>query len=265
MFEEASGDMLRREVSAGAVAVEYRMRCMLGAGSVRAYNALALAAEEHRFDQLRTELFRSQPTEGEGEFTTDLLIELGRRAGLVTPRYVDGVRQARYEDWAREVEENFQAEDPGGTPAGFLTAPPSRPRPCTILSRWAPWCGVRRARAVDTPPRRVGGLRQRRPQRRYRKTNAPQSQCTAKPRTSLGRCFPLLAATNVPLARDLASVHDGERLLRVLLVRGKLLTVERLTVADGYHSTWATCELGEDADSRCRLVDLGRQDGGALV
>jgi protein-disulfide isomerase len=123
-FEEVSGDMLRREVSAGAVAVEYRMRGMLGPGSVRADNALALAAEEDRFDQLRMELFRSQPPEGEAEFTTDLLIELGQRAGLVSASYVDGVRQGRYEDWARYVEEQFQKEDPNGTPAAFLDGAP---------------------------------------------------------------------------------------------------------------------------------------------
>ena len=44
-FEEVSGDLLRREVAAGAVAIEYRMRCFLGVESVRADNALALAAE----------------------------------------------------------------------------------------------------------------------------------------------------------------------------------------------------------------------------
>jgi predicted DsbA family dithiol-disulfide isomerase len=123
-FEDVSGDMLRREVSAGAVAVEYRMRGMLGPGSVRADNALALAAEEDRFDQLRVELFRAQPPEGEAEFTTELLIELGRRAGLVTPHYVEGVREGRYEDWARHVEEQFQEEDPNGTPAAFLDGAP---------------------------------------------------------------------------------------------------------------------------------------------
>src|SRR3978361_2275578 len=48
-FEEASGDLLRRETAAGAVAVEYRMRCFLGPESVRADNALALAAEAGRF------------------------------------------------------------------------------------------------------------------------------------------------------------------------------------------------------------------------
>ena len=43
-FERRSGDMVRREVAAGAVCVEYRMRCFLGPESVRAGNALALAA-----------------------------------------------------------------------------------------------------------------------------------------------------------------------------------------------------------------------------
>jgi hypothetical protein len=44
-FEDVSGDLLRREVAAGAVAVEYPIRCFLGPESVRAANALALAAE----------------------------------------------------------------------------------------------------------------------------------------------------------------------------------------------------------------------------
>ena len=61
-FEEVSGDLLRREVAAGAVAVEYRIRCFLGPGSVRAANALALAAEVGRFDQLRREMFGAQPS-----------------------------------------------------------------------------------------------------------------------------------------------------------------------------------------------------------
>src|SRR6202166_5447648 len=59
-FEEVSGDLLRREVAAGAVAVEYRMRCFLGVESVRADSALALAAQVGRFDELRRELFAAQ-------------------------------------------------------------------------------------------------------------------------------------------------------------------------------------------------------------
>src|SRR6202020_3190915 len=68
-FEEVSGDLLRREVAAGAVAVEYRMRAFLGPESVRADNALALAAEAGRFDGLRKALFAAQPPEGTGGFT----------------------------------------------------------------------------------------------------------------------------------------------------------------------------------------------------
>jgi protein-disulfide isomerase len=123
-FEERSGDMLRREVAAGAVSVEYRMRCFLGPESVRAGNALALAAEAGRFDQLRAELFANQPAEGSGGFTADDLVELGRRVGLTDPGYTNGVREGRYDQWVVQVDELFQQDDPEGTPAASLDAVP---------------------------------------------------------------------------------------------------------------------------------------------
>src|ERR1700756_5552506 len=78
-FEDVSGDRLRREVAAGAVAVEYRIRSFLGDESVRAANALAAAAEAGRFDELRREIFVNQPPEHSGGFTTEDLLDLGRR------------------------------------------------------------------------------------------------------------------------------------------------------------------------------------------
>ncbi len=123
-FEEASGDLLRREVAAGAVAVEYRMRCFLGPESVRANNALALAAEAGRFDQLRRELFAAQPPEHSGGFTAEDLLGLGRRVGLEKQEYVTGVLGGRYEAWALEVDRAFQEQDPRGTPAALLDGEP---------------------------------------------------------------------------------------------------------------------------------------------
>ena len=119
-FEEASGDLLRREVAAGAVSVEYRMRCFLGPESVRADNALALAAESGSFDQLRRELFAAQPEEQTGGFTVDDLVDLGARAGLTSPAFVDGVRGGRYEAWVVAADQAFQDDDPQGTPAALL-------------------------------------------------------------------------------------------------------------------------------------------------
>jgi hypothetical protein len=119
-FEEVSGDLLRREVAAGAVIVEYRMRCFLGVESVRADNALALAAEGGRFDDLRRVLFANQPPEQTGGFTADDLIELGREAGLDSADYEQGVRDGRYEAWVVQRDERFQEQDPNGTPAGWL-------------------------------------------------------------------------------------------------------------------------------------------------
>jgi hypothetical protein len=119
-FEEAAGDLLRREVAAGAVTVEYRMRCFLGPESVRADNALALAAELGRFDDLRREVFSAQPPEHSGGFTVDDLIGLGQGVGLDDPQYVTGVREGRYESWVLYADKAFQEQDPDGTPMALL-------------------------------------------------------------------------------------------------------------------------------------------------
>lgn len=119
-FEDVSGDRLGREVASGAVAVEYRIRSFLGEESVRAANALAAAAEAGGFDQLHREIFANQPPEQTGGFTTEDLLDLGRRAGLTGTDYVTAVRQGRYESWVRETDEIFDAQDPDGTPFAVL-------------------------------------------------------------------------------------------------------------------------------------------------
>lgn len=123
-FEERNGPVLTAARDAGALAVEYRMRCFLGVESVRADNALALAAEAERFDQLRRALFAAQPPEGTGGFTTGVLVQIGAEAGLTGSDYVAGVREARYEQWVREREEQYQQQDPQGTPAAWLDGDP---------------------------------------------------------------------------------------------------------------------------------------------
>ena len=123
-FEAASGGLLRREVAAGAVAVEYRIRSFLGDESVRAANALAAAAETGRFDELRREIFLDQPPEHSGGFTVEDLLEIGRRAGLTSPEFATAVRQGRYEPWAREIDAVFEGQDPYGTPFAVLDGQP---------------------------------------------------------------------------------------------------------------------------------------------
>ena len=123
-FEDVSGDLLRREVAAGAVAVEYRIRSFLGNESVRAANALAAAAEAGRFDELRREMFANQPPEHSGGFTTQDLLDLGSRVGLTSAEYVAAVQEGRYESWVREIDEVFEEQDPRGTPFAVLDGQP---------------------------------------------------------------------------------------------------------------------------------------------
>lgn len=119
-FEERNGDFIESAIKKGTLAVEYRMRCFLGPESVRADNALALAAEEGRFDELRRVLFANQPEEGTGGFTLTDLLQLGSQAGLVSEAFVSGVKEARYEDWVEERDEAFDVKDSQGTPAAWL-------------------------------------------------------------------------------------------------------------------------------------------------
>jgi protein-disulfide isomerase len=123
-FEELNGPLITAAVDAGKLAVEYRMRCFLGPESVRADNALALAAEAGRFDELRRTLFAEQPTEGTGGFTIDDLLRLGAQVGLTAADFVSGVRTARYEKWVLGREAVYQAQDPQGTPAAWLNGAP---------------------------------------------------------------------------------------------------------------------------------------------
>jgi Thioredoxin len=123
-FEETNEALITSAVDAGELAVEYRMRCFLGPESVRADNALALAAEAGRFDELRRALFAAQPPEGTGGFTTEDLVRLGAEVGLTDSDYVSGVEEARFEQWVRDRETLYQAEDPQGTPAAWLNGSP---------------------------------------------------------------------------------------------------------------------------------------------
>jgi hypothetical protein len=123
-FEDVSGDLLRREVAAGAVAVEYRIRSFLGDESVRAANALAAAAAAGRFDELHRQIFANQPPEHSGGFTTEDLVQLGVRAGLTGPGFVAAVRESRYESWVREIDAVFEGQDPDGTPSAVLDGQP---------------------------------------------------------------------------------------------------------------------------------------------
>jgi protein-disulfide isomerase len=141
-FEEVNGPLITAALDAGELVVEYRMRCFLGPESVRADNALALAAEADRFDELRRALFAVQPAEGTGGFTTEDLLRLGAQVGLTGSVFTSGVRDARYEKWVLQREMRYQSEDPQGTPAAWLNGSPVDSR--VLFDRSAFASGLRR-------------------------------------------------------------------------------------------------------------------------
>lgn len=119
-FEELNGPVIAAALDVGALAVEYRMRCFLGPESVRADNALALAAEIGRFEELRVTLFAAQPPEGTGGFSVEVLLQLSTDAGITGSDFAAGVREGRYEQWVLRQEAVYQHQDPQGTLAAWL-------------------------------------------------------------------------------------------------------------------------------------------------
>ncbi len=115
-FERRVGGMLPREIAAGAITVDYRIRCFLGPESVRASGALAAAAVAGAFDKLLGQLYANQPPEHSGGFTAEQLVALGERAGVTDRHFMESVRSGAYESFAEEREDRFAREDPDGTP-----------------------------------------------------------------------------------------------------------------------------------------------------
>ena len=124
-FEDASGDLLRREVAGrrGGRGISNAGRFSEMSRSVPRMLWPA-AAGTGKFDELRRELFAEQPPEHSGGFSTEVLVELGRRVGLTGSEYVAAVREGRYERWVREIDEAFQEQDAQGTPFALLDGRP---------------------------------------------------------------------------------------------------------------------------------------------
>jgi protein-disulfide isomerase len=119
-FEKTSGPTLAAAVAAGQVSVEYRMMSFLGPESVRAVAALAAAADQGRFAELRDAMFAHQPKERTGGYTTAQLVALGRTVGLTDPAFVTAVNRQTYKGWAGEVEDLASKAHVVGTPTLLL-------------------------------------------------------------------------------------------------------------------------------------------------
>jgi len=59
-----------------------------------------------------------------------------------------------------------------------------------------------------------------------------------------------------PRRQGRRQAEQGKLLSPVLLIRGRLRDSIPLTIADGYHRICASYHIDEDADIRCRMVDL---------
>ena len=127
-FEELNGARITAALAAGELAIEYRMRSFLGPESVRADNALALAAEAGLFDELRHELFAAQPPEGTGGFTNEDLLRLGAAGRTERSGLRLGCPRGPLRAMGPEARDALSSGGPTGNPGRVAQRQTDRPR-----------------------------------------------------------------------------------------------------------------------------------------
>jgi protein-disulfide isomerase len=121
MFEEQSGETLRRLAAEHVASVVYHPLAFLDAASTtqyssRASSASACAADAGRFLDFHDALYVNQPPEGSAGLSDELLIELGARIGIDDQDFPGCVAAHAYLPWTAYVTARAIARGVQGTP-----------------------------------------------------------------------------------------------------------------------------------------------------
>jgi protein-disulfide isomerase len=121
MFEEQSGETLRRLAAEHVASVVYHPLAFLDAASTtqyssRASSASACAADAGRFLDFHDALYVNQPPEGSAGLGDELLIELGARIGIDDQDFPGCVAAHAYLPWTAYVTARAIARGVQGTP-----------------------------------------------------------------------------------------------------------------------------------------------------
>ncbi|AHH95689.1 DsbA family protein [Kutzneria albida] len=130
-LEQRYGDQLTKALAAGQLRVTYHLLNLLDresnpAGySLRAANAALAAAKAGRFAAFHALLYREQPGEGQGGYTEDQLIDMGRRVGLTGDQFAAEVHGGTYAAKIRSVTDRARdATFFKGTPTVVMSTVP---------------------------------------------------------------------------------------------------------------------------------------------
>ena len=120
-FEGKTASYLNAQIKAKQLKVVYHMLSFIGAESVLAANAAGCAADESKYPEFHSALFKSQGAkENSGTWSAKSLIALGKTVGIKTATFASCVNTKKYSKWVAAVEDSAVAAKVSSTPTVFL-------------------------------------------------------------------------------------------------------------------------------------------------
>jgi protein-disulfide isomerase len=120
-FENAMGDYLNSLVRDQEATVRFHVLSFLGAESVRSANAAFCAADEDYFLNFHEALYAVEsPGEGSGFFTTEVLIKIGEKIGIKSPKFKECVSKGSKTDLVQAHYDAMGKFGVKGTPTVFI-------------------------------------------------------------------------------------------------------------------------------------------------
>lgn len=123
-FEAINGDYIKRVITEKKAKVVYHVLSFLGPESVLAANALACSADEGRFLQFHSYLYKTQGAENTGVWSNAGLITAGAEAGLSSGKFQSCINNGTYSGWVNDVANDGAAKNINSTPTVFVNGKP---------------------------------------------------------------------------------------------------------------------------------------------
>jgi protein-disulfide isomerase len=129
-FEDITGEYLNSLVRDEKATVRFHVLSFLGPESVRSANAAFCAADEGHFLDFHDALYKVEtPGEGSGFLTTEVLLKIGEKIGLQSPKFNDCVSQGSKSDLVKAHYDSMGKFGVQGTPTVFINGKVWKPSP----------------------------------------------------------------------------------------------------------------------------------------
>lgn len=119
-FEATNGDYIKTIITEKKAKVIFHILSFIGPESILAANATACAADEGKFVQLHSYLYKNQGKENTGTWSNAGLIQAGAAAGISSGKFKSCVNSGTYTSWVNNVANDGATKNINSTPTIFV-------------------------------------------------------------------------------------------------------------------------------------------------